>query len=73
MNICDPSMDDVDMMDKSPAKMLGPADKDAGAFEKICKVIDEKLLMNVLIRNYRKDGTPFWNDLYIREAEHLHR
>jgi len=49
------------------------SDKDAGASEKKCKASDRKLSANVMIMNYHHDGTPFWNDLYICQADRSNR
>lgn len=56
----------------SAAEMLGNNCKvlqgegtDSRAIEQIRNCLKKERDVQTIIRNYRKDGTPFWNDLYI--------
>jgi PAS domain S-box-containing protein len=44
--------------------LQGP-DSDPDAIAQLHDAIEQRIDVNVVIRNYRKDGTPFWNDLTI--------
>ena len=44
---------------------LQGSDRDQPGIEEIREALREKREVNTLLRNYRKDGTLFWNDLYI--------
>lgn len=46
-------------------RFLQNNEETAGKRRKIRKAIDEKKPVNIPLKNYKKDGTPFWNDLNI--------
>lgn len=46
-------------------RFLQGADRDQPALEKLRKAIKNGESCQVTLRNYKKDGTLFWNDLYI--------
>ena len=46
-------------------RMLQGPDTDPEVIEVIREAIKEKRSCEVILRNYRKDGTPFWNELSI--------
>ncbi len=46
-------------------RFLQGSDTDQPGLTEIRKAIREKRDARVLLKNYRKDGTPFWNELYL--------
>ena len=53
-------------------RFLQGEDTDPGAVDELRRAIAEKRATTVHLRNYRKDGTPFWNEVHIapvRNAE----
>jgi PAS domain S-box-containing protein len=46
-------------------RMLQGQDKDQPDLQKLRDAIREGLECHAILRNYRKDGTQFWNDLYV--------
>jgi PAS domain S-box-containing protein len=46
-------------------RFLQAADKKQDEIKKIHAAIQEEVAVDVLLRNYKKDGTLFWNDLSI--------
>ncbi len=46
-------------------RFLQGADREQAGIAEIRHAISEKREVHVVLRNFRKDGTPFWNDLYI--------
>lgn len=52
-------------IDGRNCRFLQGADSDPEAIAEIRRAIADKKPCHVLIQNYRKDGTPFWNDLVI--------
>ncbi len=46
-------------------RFLQGADRDALRCEEIRRGLSQARDVHVVVRNYRKDGQPFWNDLYI--------
>ncbi|MFN3920149.1 MAG: PAS domain S-box protein [Methylohalobius sp.] len=53
-----------EIMGKNPRILQGP-DTEPEAVEEIRKAIREGRDCHLTLRNYRKDGTPFWNELLI--------
>lgn len=43
----------------------GTMDTDQAALRRLTRAIRKRIPTHVTLRNYRKDGTPFWNDLYV--------
>ncbi|WP_258240931.1 EAL domain-containing protein [Pseudidiomarina homiensis] len=56
--------DDNDLLGHSCSFLQGP-ETDPAAVAKIRHALRTRTEVRVTIRNYRKDGTPFWNDLLI--------
>ncbi|MCB0191098.1 MAG: PAS domain S-box protein [Anaerolineae bacterium] len=54
----------VDVMDENCRFLQGP-DTDPAAVAQIRQAIRQQTDCQVIIKNYRKDGTPFWNELTI--------
>jgi PAS domain S-box-containing protein len=46
-------------------RFLQGAHRDQPALDDLRKAIAEERECRVVLRNYRKDGTPFWNELYV--------
>ncbi|MDE3735827.1 EAL domain-containing protein [Pseudomonas resinovorans] len=46
-------------------RFLQGADREQPGIAEIRHALTEKREVHVVLRNFRKDGTPFWNDLYI--------
>lgn len=46
-------------------RFLQGADTDRSAVDSLRKAINEGRSARTLLKNYRKDGTPFWNDLIV--------
>ncbi|MGQ7958334.1 EAL domain-containing protein [Pseudomonas sp. SP16.1] len=46
-------------------RILQGGERDQGALDVIRHSLMQSSEAHVVLRNYRKDGTPFWNDLYI--------
>ncbi|WP_280553120.1 EAL domain-containing protein [Halomonas sp. 25-S5] len=46
-------------------RFLQGAETDMAVVQQIRQQLSRKREVHVTLRNYRKDGTPFWNDLYI--------
>jgi len=46
-------------------RFLHGEDRDQPALEEIRRAVAERREVRAVLRNYRKDGTPFWNDLQI--------
>ncbi|MGC8763611.1 MAG: PAS domain S-box protein [Acidobacteriota bacterium] len=46
-------------------RFLHGTDRDQPALEEIRRAVAERREARAILRNYRKDGTPFWNDLQI--------
>jgi len=46
-------------------RFLQADDRDQAALEELRIALREKQECRVVLRNYRKDGAPFWNELYI--------
>ncbi|MCE8034510.1 EAL domain-containing protein [Halomonas sp. MCCC 1A11057] len=46
-------------------RFLQGRETDAEAMAQLRQAISERREINVTLCNYRKDGTPFWNDLYL--------
>jgi PAS domain S-box-containing protein len=46
-------------------RFLQADDRDQSALEELRVALREKRECRVVLRNYRKDGTPFWNELYV--------
>lgn len=46
-------------------RFLQGSDREQPGIAEIRHAISEKREVHVVLRNFRKDGTPFWNDLYI--------
>ncbi|WP_311064509.1 EAL domain-containing protein [Halomonas sp. DWK9] len=46
-------------------RFLQGADTDAATLAQLRKGIQEQRDVHVVIRNYRRSGAPFWNDLYV--------
>lgn len=46
-------------------RILQGDDRDQKGVVELHKAVREQRECRVLLRNYRKDGTPFWNDLYL--------
>jgi PAS domain S-box-containing protein len=46
-------------------RFLQGAHRDQPALDELRKAIAEERECRVVLRNYRKDGTPFWNELYV--------
>ena len=44
-------------------RFLQSGDRDQAALESVRKAIEENGSCREILRNYRKDGTPFWNEL----------
>ncbi|WP_245888762.1 EAL domain-containing protein [Halomonas denitrificans] len=47
------------------ARFLQGSETDSAAVQKIRRELAQQREVHVTLCNYRKDGTPFWNDLYI--------
>ncbi|MBC8354325.1 MAG: PAS domain S-box protein [Planctomycetes bacterium] len=47
------------------ARFLAGADRTQDAYLELRRAIKEERACHVVMRNYRKDGTPFWNDLTV--------
>ncbi|MFQ3788092.1 EAL domain-containing protein [Halomonas sp. A29] len=45
--------------------ILQGSETDAESVEQLRRAIEEQREINVTLCNYRKDGTPFWNNLYL--------
>ncbi|WP_037339594.1 EAL domain-containing protein [Saccharospirillum impatiens] len=46
-------------------RFLQREDNDQASLTVLRQALSNQQSSNVVVRNYRKDGTPFWNDLYI--------
>jgi len=46
-------------------RILSGTDRDQKGLQELRKALREQRDCRVLLRNYRKDGTPFWNDLFM--------
>jgi PAS domain S-box-containing protein len=46
-------------------RFLQADDRDQPALDELREALAEERECRVVLRNYRKDGTPFWNELYI--------
>src|SRR5215218_6327672 len=46
-------------------RFLQADDRDQPALEELREALTEARKCRVVLRNYRKDGTPFWNELYV--------
>ena len=46
-------------------RFLQADDRDQPALEELREALTEERECKVVLRNYRKDGTPFWNELYV--------
>jgi PAS domain S-box-containing protein len=46
-------------------RFLQADDRDQSALDELRVALREKRECRVVLRNYRKDGTPFWNELYV--------
>src|SRR5215213_1571985 len=46
-------------------RFLQGDDRDQPALDDLRTALGEEREFRVVLRNYRKDGTPFWNELYI--------
>jgi len=46
-------------------RFLQGEDRDQPALDDLRSALSEEREFRVVLRNYRKDGTPFWNELYI--------
>ncbi|WP_028239827.1 EAL domain-containing protein [Stutzerimonas azotifigens] len=46
-------------------RFLQAADREQRGLEDIRQSLPQEREVHLVLRNYRKDGTPFWNDLYI--------
>jgi len=46
-------------------RFLEGTDRDQKGLQDLRKALKEQRDCRVLLRNYRKDGTPFWNDLFV--------
>ncbi len=44
-------------------RFLQSGDRDQAALESVRKALEAKGTCREILRNYRKDGTPFWNEL----------
>ncbi len=54
----------AEILGKSPGILQGP-ETDPGAIEQIRRAVREGRDCHLTLINYRKDGTPFWNELVI--------
>src|SRR5215207_5752400 len=46
-------------------RFLQADDRDQPALDELREALGEERECRVVLRNYRKDGTPFWNELYV--------
>jgi PAS domain S-box-containing protein len=46
-------------------RFLQADDRDQPALDELREALTEERECRVVLRNYRKDGTPFWNELYV--------
>jgi PAS domain S-box-containing protein len=46
-------------------RFLQGADREQPALNEVRRALHEKRECKVMLRNYRKDGTPFWNELFL--------
>src|SRR3712207_9210307 len=46
-------------------RFLQADDRDQPALDELREALAEGRECRVVLRNYRKDGTPFWNELYV--------
>ena len=46
-------------------RFLAGTDRDQKGLQELRKALKDQRDCRVLLRNYRKDGSPFWNDLYM--------
>ena len=46
-------------------RFLQGEDRDQPALEELRSALSEERESRVVLKNYRKDGTPFWNELYV--------
>ncbi|WP_044870289.1 EAL domain-containing protein [Pseudomonas sp. LFM046] len=53
-------------------RFLQGADREQPGVAEIRHALTEKREVHVVLRNFRKDGTPFWNDLYIAPVPDEH-
>ncbi|GLZ89121.1 hypothetical protein Pres01_51720 [Metapseudomonas resinovorans] len=53
-------------------RFLQGADHEQAGIAEIRHALAEKREVHVVLRNFRKDGTPFWNDLYIAPVPDEH-
>jgi len=53
-----------DIIGKSPRMLQGP-DTDRAALDRIRAALEHEEPVREVVLNYAKDGTPYWNDLYI--------
>lgn len=53
-------------------RFLQGRNTDPAAIEKMRQAIAQQVHCRVLVENYRKDGTPFWNDIYITPVRGPH-
>ncbi len=53
-----------EMRDQSPRMLQGP-DTDREALDRIREALEAEEPVREVVRNYAKDGTPYWNDIYI--------
>lgn len=53
-------------------RFLQGADREQAGIAEIRHALSEKREVHVVLRNFRKDGTPFWNDLYIAPVPNEH-
>jgi PAS domain S-box-containing protein len=53
-----------ELLDENCRVLQGP-DTDPEAVERLAEAIDEERSATVEIENYRKDGTPFWNEVTV--------
>ncbi|AOE86379.1 EAL domain-containing protein [Pseudomonas sp. TCU-HL1] len=53
-------------------RFLQGADREQAGIAEIRHSLAEKREVHVVLRNFRKDGTPFWNDLYIAPVPNEH-
>lgn len=54
----------VEVIGKNP-RFLSGEDKDQKGLTELRRALREQRECRVLLRNYKKDGTPFWNDLTV--------
>jgi diguanylate cyclase (GGDEF)-like protein/PAS domain S-box-containing protein len=60
-----------DVVGRPPVFLLDD-DRDQIEIEKVCEAIRHRHATHVLLRNYRKDGALFWNELALAPVENEH-